>query len=306
MTVPVFDALVDQLASARASVAEDELLGALWAQGEDGWLREDARFRPTPWGRWIRSDRYLVNDLLVRALRRERVSELDLAEQLALLDRVTGLPTVWCGGDPRLRFEGGAVRLAPSELSGAPLVEQAPNAGQFTTHLPLLTLKAAAASQPAGEWGAGAQAQAVEPLGWLRVRMAGERLNPRMFVSHIRGHSMDDGRSGLVDGALAVFEFSFYDGMAYAPSIATPVVLVRGQLADPDLGSYAVKQWRADGDAARLVSLNPDKTQRKGARPCRHLSPPRAGRACSFASLERTRSAGAAQRQRSMGTEGCG
>lgn len=79
-----------------------------------------------------------------------------------------------------------------------------------------------------------------------------------------------------------------------------PSLLTRRLLADwyADL-QHGGLHGRDRSDATRR------KTQRKGARPRRHVALPRAGRACSFASLERSRSAGAARRQRSMGTEGC-
>ena len=261
MTVlPTFDAIHDRLAAQSTSFTESEALAALWEQGEDGWLREDSRFRPTPWGRWILSDRYLINDLLVRALR-EGSSELLLTQQLAELSELVGCPTAACPGDPRLRLDGDRVRLAPSELTAEPLLEEAPPLQQFTTHLPVLSLKAAAASEPAGEWGPGAEAEEVSPLGWLRVEGLGRLLNRRMFVAQVTGHSMDDGRTGLRDRAWAVFEFSFFEGVAYDFGAALPIVLVRGEFDDPDTGSYAVKRWDRSDPEIRLISANADKNR---------------------------------------------
>lgn len=236
-----------------------EALAGLWALGEDAWLREDDRFRPSPWGRWLPSDRYLINDLLVRALRQDGVAELVLSEQLAVLAGLVGRPAVVCPADPRLRIDGDRVRLAAAELGREPLLEDVGPLLQFRTHLPVLSLKAAAASEPAGEWGPGAEPQEVRALGWLRVEMPGRSLHHRMFVAQVRGHSMDDGRSGLVDGTWAVFEFSFHAGLVYDPGPGQPVVLVRGEFSDPETGSYAVKRWdRADAEV-RLVSANNDK-----------------------------------------------
>jgi hypothetical protein len=238
---------------------EAEALAGLWAHGEDAWLREDERFRPGPWGRWLPSDRYLINDLLVRALRHDGIAELVLSEQLETLAGLVGRATVVCPGDPRLRIDGDRVRLAAGELGREPLLEEVGPLLQFRTHLPVLSLKAAAASEPAGEWGPGAEPQEVRALGWLRVETPGRPLNPRMFVAQVQGHSMDDARGGLVDGAWAVFEFSFHQGSLYDPGPGRPVVLVRGEFSDPETGSYAVKRWdRADAEV-RLVSANGDK-----------------------------------------------
>ncbi len=257
MTLPV----PDEWLHAARSFTEAEALAELWAHGEDAWLREDDRFRPSPWGRWIGSDRYLINDLLVRALRQDGVSELLLSEQLRALAGVVGRPTAFCPGDPRLRVDDDRVRLAARELGREPLLEDVGPLLQFRTHLPVLSLKAAAASEPAGEWGSGAEPQEVRPLGWLRVESPGRPLNRRMFVAQVRGRSMDDGRTGLVDGAWAVFEFNFHAGQFYDAGSGRPVVLVRGEFSDPETGSYAVKRWDRADPEVRLVSANGDKAR---------------------------------------------
>lgn len=259
--VPAYDRIATVLAGTPRAVTEPEVLAELWALGEDGSLRDDPRFRRTPAGRWILASQYLANDWLVTALRDQGAAELSLKAELATAARVMRAPVAWCEGDPRLRFDGDRVRLAPSELGDAPLLEQVPPLQQYTTHLPVLTLRAAAASEPAGEWGRAAEPQHVEPLGWLRVEPRGRPLHRRMFVARIQGQSMDDGRRGIVDGAWAVFEFVFADGVQYGSGSDEPIVLVRGAFDDPEHGTYAVKRWRHDDGAFRLVSLNPDKVR---------------------------------------------
>ena len=103
------------------------------------------------------------------------------------------------------------------------------------------------------------EGEVIETLGWLRVSV-GRMLNRRMFVAQVEGKSMDDGRSGLVDGGYAVFEL-WPSGTRQFLN-----VLVRGAFSDPETGSYAVKKYVADerdeeGRHRRiaLVSLNPDK-----------------------------------------------
>ena len=118
-----------------------------------------------------------------------------------------GRKCVLCPGDPRLVVEGPSVRLSARELSNEPLVEPEVTALEgYVTHLPIHTLRAAAASLPAGEWGPNAREHEIETIGWLRVSIPGRQLNPRMFVARIEGNSMDDGRSGLVDRGYAVFD----------------------------------------------------------------------------------------------------
>lgn len=259
--VPAYDRIATVLAGTPRAVREPEVLAELWALGEDGSLRDDPRFRRTPAGRWILASQYLANDWLVTALRDQGAAELSLKAELGTAARVMRAPVAWCEGDPRLRFDGDRVRLAPSELGDAPLLEQVPPLQQYTTHLPVLTLRAAAASEPAGEWGRAAEPQHVEPLGWLRVEPRGRPLHRRMFVARIQGQSMDDGRRGIADGAWAVFEFVFADGVQYGSGSDEPIVLVRGAFDDPEHGTYAVKRWRHDDGEFRLVSLNPDKVR---------------------------------------------
>lgn len=146
---------------------------------------------------------------------------------------------------------------APADSPGEePLPEQA-----FITQLPLYSLQAVAASLPAGEWGRAAAGRVTERLGWVPVDLAGRKLTERMFVARIEGHSMDDGRTGIREGALAVFEFGAGD------FDQEPTVLARGAFDDPETGSHAVKRIRqvpgADGAASQivLISANPDKTR---------------------------------------------
>src|SRR4051794_15329863 len=62
-TVPAFDLVVEEMAEAPCSFTEaDALREAFWAFGEDARLREDERFQPTPWGRWMLARATLVND----------------------------------------------------------------------------------------------------------------------------------------------------------------------------------------------------------------------------------------------------
>ena len=258
-----FDPLVERALSTRLSLAEAELLrDSHWHLGEDARLREDSRFRPTPWGRWLASAAYLANEALFRQLHREPFARPGLEGALADLEGVVKRHCVFCPADPRFVLEGGALRLAARELTHQPLIEdQVGDLEKYVTHLPLHTLKAAAAALPAGEWGKAAQEEVIEPLGWVRID-AGRKLNPRMFVAQIEGHSMDDGHSGLVDGGYAIFE------LWPAGTRQHLIVLVRGAFTDRETGRYAVKRYVADERDAEgrheriaLVSLNPDKAR---------------------------------------------
>lgn len=256
-----FDVLLEKAAASRLSFDEAALLrDTHWNLGQDARLREDVRFRPTPWGRWIVASAYLANDTLFAELHREPQLRPSLEGALAELDGVVRRPCVFCPGDPRFVLEDGLVRLSARELSAQPLVERdVGDLEKYVTHLPVHTLRAAAASLPAGEWGKRAQDQVIETKGWVRVSI-GRKLSSRMFVAQIEGKSMDDGKSGLVDGRYAVFEL-WPTGTKQHVS-----VLVRGAFSDPETGSYAVKKYVADERDAEgrhnrvtLVSLNPDK-----------------------------------------------
>ncbi|MBL8622905.1 MAG: hypothetical protein JNK64_16430 [Myxococcales bacterium] len=251
-----------RLADSPTTFSERELLEpSHWSLGEDARLREDLRFRETPWGRWMLAEDLVVNDAVYRWLHAERRSSVALARALKRAGEVFGRRCVFCADDPRLVLRHDEVHLAASELSRQPVVED--NVGdleRYRTHLPLHSLKAAAASEPAGEWGKRAQDQVIETLGWVRVSLPGRRLNDRMFIAAIEGHSMDDGKSGLVDGGYAVFEL-WPSGTKQNLS-----VLVRGAFSDPETGNYAVKKYVADQrdkegrhNKVALVSLNPNK-----------------------------------------------
>ena len=266
---PSFDPLLERLSRSLTSLSEPELLQeSHWDRGQDARLREDIRFRRTPWGRWMRAVDFLGNDALHRELRSSVSSTMNnsvsggagLDAALAAIGRHFGRRCVLCPADPRLVVTDSEVRLAASELSTQPVIEE--DVGElekYTTHLPLHSLRAVAASEPAGEWGRGTQEQMIETLGWIRI-VGQQRLNPRMFVARIEGHSMDDGRSGLVDGGYAMFEL-WPSGTRQRLN-----VLVRGSFHDPETGNYVLKKYVADPRDAEgrhgritLVSLNPDK-----------------------------------------------
>jgi hypothetical protein len=259
--VSSFDAVIGRFAESPTSFTENEALKTThWDLGEDALLREDARFRLTPWGRWILASHLLANEMLYRMFREVDSSELALTTALAELQCSTARPLMICPNDPRFVLDQDHIRLASTELSNKPKLENPTKLEKYVTHLPLHTLKAVAASEPAGEWGPSAQEELIETKGWLRVRLPGHKLNDRMFVAEIKGHSMDNGRSGLIDGAFAVFEL-WPSGTKQGET-----VLVRGAFSDPETGSYAVKRYQGDIRDSEgrhrnitLVSLNPDK-----------------------------------------------
>ena len=262
MTRSSFNPLLSNLESVRTTMSEEELLQRThWATGEDAYLREDIRFRKTPWGRWMRSEDFLANDAIIYWLHAEGRSVISLEKAWERGDAVFNRRCVFCSADPRFVMHDEMLCLAAGELSRSSGEEFEPDdAEKYVTHLPLTTLRAAAASHPAGEWGRAAQEQTIDSLGWVRVTLPGKRLNNRMFVAEIQGHSMDDGKSGLVDGAMAVFE------LWPSGSKQNMIVLVRGAFHDPETGSYAVKKYVADERDADglhhrvvLASLHPDK-----------------------------------------------
>jgi len=262
MTRASFDALVTRLSKSPTTFSEREVLDpSHWSLGEDARLREDLRFRETPWGRWMLAENLVANDAIYRWLHAERRGSIAVDAALNRASSLFGRRCVFCADDPRFVLRHDQVHLAASELSRQPVVEdEVGDLEKYSTHLPLHSLKAAAASEPAGEWGNRAQDQVIETLGWVRVTLPGRRLNDHMFIAAIEGHSMDDGKSGLVDGGYAVFEL-WPSGTRQSLN-----VLVRGAFTDPETGSYAVKKYLADERDAEgchhkvsLVSLNPNK-----------------------------------------------
>jgi hypothetical protein len=262
MTRASFDALVTRLAESPTTRSERDLLQPThWSLGEDARLREDLRFRETPWGRWMLAEDLVANDAIYRWLHAERRGSIALDAALKRAAGLFGRRCVFCADDPRFVLRHDEVHLVASELSRQPVIEdEVGDLEKYRTHLPLHGLKAAAASAPAGEWGKRAQEQVIETRGWVRVTLPERGLNDRMFIAAIEGHSMDDGKSGLVDGGYAVFEL-------WPPGTKQNLsVLVRGAFSDPETGSYAVKKYVADQRDAEgrhnkvsLVSLNPNK-----------------------------------------------
>lgn len=259
--VAAFDAIVKKLAAVHTSFTEEEALKAdFWNRGEDARLREDFRFRKTPGGRWILSDRMLANNELYNLFFHKKKSALKLQEAFDELGPSGNKSWTFCKADKRFVLEDDIVRLSESELSKKILTEEAAEIEKYSTHLPIHSLDAVAASEPAGEWGPNSQEEMVENLGWVKVSLPGQKLNDRMFVARIKGNSMDDGKSGLVDGSYGIFE------LWPAGTRQNKIVLVRGSFNDPETGSYVLKKYIADTrdkegrhHRVALVSLNMDK-----------------------------------------------
>lgn len=255
---PVFDLVVARYRDARVSFTEAEALeAAFWRRGEDASLREDVRFRPTPWGRWVLRDVALANEGLVARLLEMGGRDLSLDEALGTLEARSGQRHAVCGGDARLVVQKGRVRLAASQLSELPRLEDASPLERFTTHLPVYSLRAVAASMPDGGWGPRALDEVPDLLGWVRVELGSHTDRRSLFLARIAGHSMEGGRVPLADGRYALFS------IAGGGLDGEPVVLVRGAFRDPETGAYALKRLHreADGAGVRLVSQNPDRAR---------------------------------------------
>jgi len=261
LRVPAFDSVVDKFSKLNTSFTEEEALkSTFWDRGEEARLREDLRFRRTPGGRWTLSDRLLANNELYSLFHRKGKSSISFEEALSELGESGNKSWVFCRADKRFVLDDDSLRLSDSELSNKMMSEEAVEDEKYATHLPIHSLEAVAASEPAGEWGPQSQEEMVETLGWVKVSLPGQKLNDRMFVARIKGSSMDDGRSGLVDGSYGVFE------LWPAGTRQNKIVLVRGAFKDPETGTYALKKYMADTrdeegvhHRIALVSLNPDK-----------------------------------------------
>ncbi|MBU0662943.1 MAG: hypothetical protein KJ990_00205 [Proteobacteria bacterium] len=261
LSVSSFDPLVEHLSKEPTSFTEEEALKhSFWDRGEEARLREDFRFRQTPWGRWIISDRLLANDELYNLFHRKAKSSLALDVAFYELGSTGNKAWTFCKADKRFFLDNGHIRLAESELSNKMMMEEAAEIEKYATHLPVHSLEAVAASEPTGEWGPHAQEEMVETLGWVKVSLPEQKLNDKMFVARIQGNSMNDSRSGLIDGSYAVFE------LWPAGTRQNKILLVQGTFKDPETGSYAVKKYSADPrdqegihHRITLASLNSDK-----------------------------------------------
>lgn len=258
----LLDPVLQHLQNAVISAKEEEVLKErFWDVGEDIRLREDWRFRQTAWGRWTTAASYLVNDEVYQTLREQAPEQLNLTELLKDIQKDIGHHCVFCPADPRMVLQNYLVSLAASELSDDPLIENEPGPlARFTTHLPVHTLRAVAASEPIGEWGPRAQEQAIETLGWVKVE--GRTLNERMFVARIEGHSMEGDKKGIEAGKYAIFE------LWPAGDRKEKILLLRGSFKDPETGVYAIKQYfpeprneNNERRQVRLVSKNTDKSR---------------------------------------------
>ena len=93
MTRASFDALVIRLARSLTTLSEHDLLqSSHWSLGEDARLREDLRFRETPWGRWMLAEDLVANDAFYRWLHAERRSSMTLDPNQALTEPLPGSP----------------------------------------------------------------------------------------------------------------------------------------------------------------------------------------------------------------------
>jgi hypothetical protein len=268
-TLSLFDELVVKLSDEPVASSEKSLLDkAFWSQGVTLRLREDSRFEQSPWGNWLVVDdsAELINDRLYGQFLEGEFLHATIIDCLEAAEKDLEGKARFCPADPRFKRSGDELRLNPSLLSREPHFTDDPGAGRYVTHLPFYALKVIAASEPAGEWGARAEDHdfkvddAVPPDSWIRVELAGMSLNKTMFVSRLQGESMDDGRRGLSDGALVVF--------GYWPkgSRQDSLVVVRGAFNDPEMGSFAFKEYHADARDEQgehhqitLRSLNSDK-----------------------------------------------
>ena len=106
-----FDKVAARFEDAPLSFTEAEALKPeFWDAGEDARLREDERFRPTPWKRWTLANRELINDALFARMKAAPDERLAVAGRCCLLRQ--GPTHVFCPGYPRFVLSDGIIRLA--------------------------------------------------------------------------------------------------------------------------------------------------------------------------------------------------
>jgi hypothetical protein len=100
----IFDRVIARHAIAQMSFMERDALQPLWAQGENCRLREDCRFRCTPWGRWILADQFLANDLIWERIQDGVLSRQAILAEARLAEAALGRRLAICFGDPRIKW----------------------------------------------------------------------------------------------------------------------------------------------------------------------------------------------------------
>ncbi len=118
---------------------------------------------------------------------------------------------------------------APSSVIAA-----VPASERHTKAVPVYDLRVAA--------GGFSASQAPEPVGWMHVTPA-RPIDPRMFVTQVVGHSMED---GIPDGSLALFR-SFASGNTPSATVldGRRVLVQLRDGTDPETGGqYTLKRWK--------------------------------------------------------------
>ena len=110
----IFDRVVSRQIHARVSFGEGDVLREFWAHGEHCRLRQDMRFRRTPWGRWILADQFLANDLVWESLKDGVLSKQAILAEARRLESATGRRLTICFGDPRLKWLDVSVVSVPT------------------------------------------------------------------------------------------------------------------------------------------------------------------------------------------------
>ncbi|NDD62634.1 MAG: hypothetical protein EBZ36_01430, partial [Acidobacteria bacterium] len=259
MTNPAFDWLVERLSRERLSVEESEILAEMGTGADEISLRDDSRFRRTPYARWILTDLYLANETLFDYLNNSPVPIANLAHWLAGFERQFGLRSVFCQGDPRFVLTGSVLRLAKGELSDEPLIETLVGEGsQYVTHLPLLRLWDAVygydQTNPGNDILILDDSSAAQTLGWIRVYLP-TPLDRRMFIARIEDDSTLSKSGGVGRCDYAVFSWQWRE------SDDEGVVLVRGLNGLTGRGFYCLRRVRRDGAQIILEPLNQDQAR---------------------------------------------
>ncbi|MFM8394387.1 MAG: hypothetical protein ACKOB4_10750, partial [Acidobacteriota bacterium] len=256
-TNPDFDWLVEKLTKERLSVEESEILAVMNTGADEVSLRDDRRFRRTPYGRWILSDMYLANEALFDYLNNSPVPIANLAYWLEGFDCQIGLRSGFCSADPRFVLTGSGLRLAKKELSDAPLIEAlVADDARFVTHLPLWRLadviNGSAVTTPVDDPPVLDDALTSQPLGWIRVDLP-TPLNPRMFIVRIEDDSMLGESDGVGRCDYAVLSWQARE------SAEDQCVLVRGVNGLTGEGFYYLRMVRRGGARITLEPLNQDR-----------------------------------------------
>jgi SOS-response transcriptional repressor LexA len=185
-----------------------------------------------------RAMRKVETHLIVCAACRARVAVEDSIREMF---RIGMAQPDWMLADPaETRLRASTRNVAKVENIDSPFANVVPRVLHFRTHLPVYSLAAAAGAS-------GEQQAEVQPEGWVEISPGPVLITTDMFVTHIRGRSMEP---AIPDGSLCVFRSQV------SASLEGKTVLIE-DYGKAGGNRYSVKRYHAAKQADPLEEGDP-------------------------------------------------